>query len=150
MKGKGNKIMPINKIVAFLCAKHEKYMHRGQQKVEEYLINGGWELQKGKQGNENVWLCPLTGSNFLEPEALRRQDARPDEDKIVIAFQILDARREAAVRAHKAAMDEIERLTALLSEYDNKLAELTAGAEKAPSPTPAAAPAATGEPAKTS
>lgn len=142
----------MSKLIAHFALAFPDCMDRGQQKVADYLVNNGWVKQPKEQDNTAVWKCPVTGSNFLEPEALRRCEQTSFEDRAVIITKRLVARNDRLSEGQGGLQREVEELTGKNTELTGKVADLTAKLAAVPkpaAPTPthagaAAAPATGG------
>lgn len=140
-----------NKIRDFFEERFPKSMSRGQQSPADYLARNGWEPQEKQQGAA-VFKCPVTGSNFLEAEALRRAEACPFEDRAAVILGRVIKESEKARAANAQLMTEVREATedkqAVAARVDELMQEIGAlKAAKSPVPAapapPAPAPGAT-------
>lgn len=83
----------MSKLQAYFAETFPKSMGRGQQSEADFLTLNGWEKQK-PQGESPVWKCPVTKSNFLQAEAMRRCEQTPFEDRAIVIIGRVRAERD--------------------------------------------------------
>ncbi len=146
----------MTKLTGFILEAFPNHMGQGNQPPDAYLALNGWQKQEPQKGVP-VWKCPVTGSNFMQPEALQRTNDRQFEERVIIIVKgqvKKNADLSAVAKDANARLEQLNKQYADLETTNGELltrigqlqdaAAKAATASTAAAPSPAPTPAPTG------